>query len=45
MQRLIPSVPHGRFVEVPEGEHSYGHQTQTHPEAWKGYVSELLAGH
>ncbi|WP_028219797.1 alpha/beta fold hydrolase [Paraburkholderia oxyphila] len=43
MQRLIPLVPHGRYVEVPETEgHSYGHQTQTHPEAWKSYVAQLL---
>jgi homoserine O-acetyltransferase len=45
MQRLIPTVARGRFVEVPETEHSYGHQTQTHPEEWKQYVSELLAAH
>lgn len=45
MQRLIPLVPHGRYVEVPETDHSYGHQTQTHPEAWKSYLAELLAGH
>ncbi|SDR49574.1 homoserine O-acetyltransferase [Paraburkholderia fungorum] len=45
MQRLIPAVANGRFVEVPETAHSYGHQTQTHPEVWKQYVSELLAQH
>ncbi|MCY0386707.1 alpha/beta fold hydrolase [Robbsia sp. Bb-Pol-6] len=46
MQRLIPSVPHGRYVEVPEtAGHSFGHQTQTHPEAWKQYLIQLLAEH
>ncbi len=46
MQRLIPLVPHGRYVELPETpEHSYGHMTQTHPDVWKPYLSELLAEH
>ncbi|MGI4982991.1 MAG: alpha/beta fold hydrolase [Janthinobacterium lividum] len=46
MQRLMPLVPHGRYVEIPESaEHSYGHQTQTHPEAWKQYVTQLLDEH
>jgi homoserine O-acetyltransferase len=45
MQRLIPMVPHGSYVEVPENAHSYGHQTQTHPEAWKSYLAQLLNEH
>jgi homoserine O-acetyltransferase len=45
MQRMISLVPHGRYVEVPETEHSYGHQTQTHPELWKPYLIELLGEH
>ncbi len=45
MQRMIPLVPHGRYVEVPEAEHAYGHQTQTHPELWKPYLTELLGEH
>ncbi|WP_258002132.1 alpha/beta fold hydrolase [Burkholderia sp. WAC0059] len=44
MQRLVPRVPHGRFVEVPEGPHSYGHQTLAHPEVWKKYLVQLLDG-
>lgn len=44
MQRLMPLVPHGRYIEIPETPgRSYGHQTQTHPEAWKQYLSQLLA--
>jgi len=45
MQRLIPLVPKGRFVEVPESDQSYGHQTQTHPEKWKSYLAQLLNEH
>ncbi|MGI4860968.1 MAG: alpha/beta fold hydrolase [Janthinobacterium lividum] len=46
MQRLMPAVPHGQYVEVPEtAEHSFGHQTQSHPEAWKQYVVQLLNAH
>ncbi|WLE62828.1 alpha/beta fold hydrolase [Burkholderia plantarii] len=43
MQRLVPKVPGGRFVEIPEGPNAYGHQTLAHPEAWKPYLGELLA--
>jgi homoserine O-acetyltransferase len=42
MQRLMPLVPHGRYVEVSETDHAYGHMTQTHPEVWKRYLTELL---
>ncbi len=43
MQRYVPQVPRGSFVEVPESAHSHGHLTQTHPEAWKSYLATLLA--
>jgi len=42
MQRTVPKVPKGKFVEMPESEHTYGHQTLQHPEVWKGYLVELL---
>jgi len=43
MQRLVPLVPQGRYVELPESaQHAFGHQTQQHPEAWKQYVAQLL---
>jgi len=42
MQELVKNVPKGRYVEMPEGEHSYGHQTLAHPEIWKPYLIELL---
>ena len=47
MQRLVAHVPHGRFVEVPEGPNSYGHQTLAHPDVWRPYLIELLnsSGH
>jgi homoserine O-acetyltransferase len=44
MQREMAKVPHGRFVEMPETAHSYGHQTLAHPEVWKPYLVELLKG-
>ncbi|MCL1985366.1 MAG: alpha/beta fold hydrolase [Betaproteobacteria bacterium] len=42
MQQLIKNVPKGRYVEMPESAHSYGHQTLAHPEVWKPYLIELL---
>ncbi|CAB3789679.1 alpha/beta fold hydrolase [Pararobbsia alpina] len=42
MQREIVAVPHGRFVELPETAHSYGHQTLAHPDVWKPYLVQLL---
>ena len=42
MQQLVKNVPKGRYVEMPESEHSYGHQTLAHPEVWKPYLIELL---
>lgn len=42
MQRTVPKVANGRYVEMPESERTYGHQTLAHPEVWKGYLSELL---
>ena len=42
MQQLVKNVPKGRYVEMPAGEQSYGHQTLAHPEIWKPYLIELL---
>jgi len=42
MQKLVAQIPHGHFVEMPEGAQSYGHQTLAHPEVWKPYLVELL---
>jgi homoserine O-acetyltransferase len=42
MQRLVPQVAHGRFVEMPESARSYGNQTIGHPEAWKHDIDEFL---
>jgi len=44
LQRLVPQVAEGQFVEIPEGPSSFGHQTLAHPEVWKKYVVQLLAG-
>jgi homoserine O-acetyltransferase/O-succinyltransferase len=43
MERLVPKVPHGRFVLVPEGERTIGHQTLTVAAVWKPHLAELLA--
>jgi homoserine O-acetyltransferase len=43
MQRLVSEVPQGRFVEMPETAHSYGHQTLAHPEVWKPYLEQLMS--
>ncbi len=42
MQRLVPRVRHGRFVEMPESAGSYGNQTIEHPEVWKNYLDDFL---
>jgi homoserine O-acetyltransferase len=42
LQRLVPRIPHGRFVEVPESKGSYGNQTVEHPEVWTPYLNNLL---
>jgi len=44
MQKLIGEVPGGRFVEMPETAHSYGHQTLAHPDVWKPYLVQLMSG-
>lgn len=42
MQRVMPRVAHGRFVEVPAGERTWGASTIEHPEVWKPYLDDLL---
>jgi len=43
MQAHIGQVAHGRYIEIPEGPNSYGHQTLTQPQVWKPYLIDLLA--
>jgi homoserine O-acetyltransferase len=42
MEREIPKVKNGRFVLVPAGEKTRGHQSLTQAVLWKQYVSELI---
>ena len=42
MARVMPRVANGRFVIVPEGPDTIGHQTLTQAKVWAPYLSELL---
>jgi homoserine O-acetyltransferase len=42
MQKLVAPIRNARYVEMPEGEESYGHQTLAHPEVWKRYLVALM---
>ena len=42
MERLVPKVPRGRLVLVPESERTVGHQTLTLAALWKAHLAELL---
>lgn len=38
----MSSVKHGRYVLIPPGENSLGHQTLTQGALWGPYVAEIL---
>jgi homoserine O-acetyltransferase len=42
LERLMPQVPHGRFVVQPGSETSFGHLTMAHPELWAQHVGEFM---
>ena len=42
MEREVPKVKNGRFVLVPAGEKTRGHQSLTQAVFWKKYVNEVL---
>jgi homoserine O-acetyltransferase len=42
LERLMPQVPHGRFVVQPGSETSFGHLTMAHPELWAEHVGEFM---
>jgi homoserine O-acetyltransferase/O-succinyltransferase len=44
MEREVPRVKNGRYVLVPAGEKTRGHQSLTQAVLWKGYVAELIGG-
>ena len=42
MARVMPRVKNGRFVIVPEGPDTIGHQTLTQAKVWAPYLMQLL---
>ncbi|MGI8510218.1 MAG: alpha/beta fold hydrolase [Gemmatimonadaceae bacterium] len=42
MERLMPRVPHGRYVLIPTSDQTRGHGTHSLPAVWKSYLAELL---
>ena len=42
MDKLIAKVPHGRYVLIPAGPGSLGHNTQTQAVLWQAHLQTLL---
>ena len=42
MARVMPRVAKGRFVIIPEGPETIGHQTLTRAKLWAPYLKELM---
>lgn len=42
MERLIPIIPHARYVLVPQGPDTIGHATLTRARVWAPYLKQLL---
>src|SRR5262249_44653657 len=42
MEKLMPRVPHGRYVLLPIGPETRGHGTHSYPAVWQGYLKEFL---
>jgi homoserine O-acetyltransferase len=42
MERVMPKVAGGRFVIVPEGPDTMGHQTLTQGKIWAPYLTQLI---
>ncbi|MCW6511223.1 hypothetical protein M8523_24805, partial [Hyphomicrobiales bacterium BP6-180914] len=42
MARVMPRVKNGRFVVVPEGPDTIGHQTLTQAKVWAPYLKQLM---
>jgi homoserine O-acetyltransferase len=43
MERLLPRVPHARYVLLPAGPATRGHGTHTQAAVWKGELAAFLA--
>ncbi len=42
MPRVMPRVKNGRFVIIPEGPDTIGHQTLTQAKVWAPYLAQLM---
>lgn len=42
LERLMPSVPQGRFAVQAGYENSFGHLTMAHPELWAAHVGDFM---
>lgn len=42
MEKLMPRVPHVRYVLIPTSDQTRGHGTHSLPAVWKGYLAEFL---
>lgn len=42
MEKLMPRVPHGRYVLIPTSEQTHGHGTHSMPAVWQQYLAEFL---
>lgn len=42
MEKLMPRVPHGRYVLIPISEKTRGHGTHSVPAVWHDYLAEFL---
>lgn len=43
MEKLIPRVPHARYVLIPISEKTRGHGTHSVPAVWHDYLAEFLS--
>jgi homoserine O-acetyltransferase len=42
VERLVPRVPHGRYVVQPGTPSSFGHLTMAHPQLWSQHVAAFM---
>jgi homoserine O-acetyltransferase len=42
MEKLIPRVPHARYVLIPISDKTRGHGTHSVPAVWHDYLAEFL---
>jgi homoserine O-acetyltransferase len=42
-EKLVPQIPHGKFILIPISDQTRGHGTHTQAIVWKQYLIDLLA--